>query len=61
MNELMNAEEAAKFLKLQPETVTRWAREGLLPAAKLGKEWRFVRQHLLEHVTKLALDNVKRR
>ena len=47
---IMTVEEVAKYLKLKPQTVYKWAQEGLLPAAKLGKEWRFRRRILDEWI-----------
>ena len=41
--DIMTLEEVAKYLKLQPQTVYKWAQEGQIPGAKLGKEWRFRR------------------
>ena len=41
MPELLTANEAAAFLKLHSDTVKRKAREGELPAAKIGRQWRF--------------------
>jgi excisionase family DNA binding protein len=49
-DEIMTVEEVAKYLKLQPQTVYKWAQEGQIPGAKLGKEWRFRRQILDEWV-----------
>ncbi len=37
----MTLEEVAKYLKLKPQTIYTWAQDGKIPAAKLGKEWRF--------------------
>ena len=37
----MTLEEVAKYLKLKPQTIYVWAQTGKIPAAKLGKEWRF--------------------
>ena len=37
----MTLEEVAKYLKLKPQTIYTWAQNGKIPAAKLGKEWRF--------------------
>ncbi|RKZ29290.1 hypothetical protein DRQ29_00240 [bacterium] len=39
--EIMTVEEVAKYLKLKPQTIYKWAQEGKIPAAKFGKEWRF--------------------
>lgn len=37
----MTLEEVAKYLKVKPQTIYTWAQDGKIPAAKLGKEWRF--------------------
>ena len=37
----MTLEEVAKYLKLKPQTIYTWAQNNRIPAAKLGKEWRF--------------------
>ena len=50
MDEIMTLEEVAKYLKLQPQTVYKWAQEGQIPGAKLGKEWRFRRRILDEWI-----------
>ena len=43
MEEIMTLEEVAIYLKVKPQTIYTWAQEGKIPAAKLGKEWRFRR------------------
>jgi len=40
-NEIMTLEEVAEYLRLQPQTIYTWAQEKKIPAAKIGKEWRF--------------------
>ena len=42
-SEIMTLEEVAEYLKLKPQTIYTWAQEKKIPAAKLGKEWRFKR------------------
>lgn len=42
----MTVEEVAAYLRLQPQTIYKWAQEKRIPAAKLGKEWRFRRSIL---------------
>lgn len=37
----MTLEEVAAYLKLKPQTIYAWAQEKKIPAAKIGKEWRF--------------------
>lgn len=41
--EIMTLEEVAAYLKVKPQTIYTWAQEKRIPAAKLGKEWRFKR------------------
>ena len=40
-NEILTIEEVARYLRLTPQTIYKWAQERRIPAAKLGKEWRF--------------------
>jgi len=55
-DEIMTIEEVAKYLKLKPQTVYKWAQEGQIPGAKFGKEWRFRRGTLDEWIdTTIAL------
>jgi excisionase family DNA binding protein len=44
--DVLTAEQAADFLQTSRDTVLRKARAGTLPAAKLGREWRFRRADL---------------
>jgi len=46
MQDVMTAEQAAEYLQTSVYTVKRHAREGTLPGAKLGREWRFLRSEL---------------
>ncbi len=40
-DKIMTLEEVAGYLRLKPQTIYTWAQEKKIPAAKLGKEWRF--------------------
>ena len=40
-DKIMTLEEVAAYLRLKPQTIYTWAQEKKIPAAKLGKEWRF--------------------
>jgi excisionase family DNA binding protein len=40
-NKIMTLEEVAEYLRVKPQTIYTWAQEKKIPAAKLGKEWRF--------------------
>lgn len=37
----MTLEEVAAYLRVKPQTIYTWAQDKKIPAAKLGKEWRF--------------------
>ncbi len=43
---LLTAAQAAEQLRLHPKTVVRMARDGRLPAIKIGTGWRFDRDRL---------------
>lgn len=40
MDEVMTLKEVAAYLRIHVDTVRRWARQGTLPAVKLGKAYR---------------------
>lgn len=47
-NLIMTIEEVARYLNLHELTVRRLAREGEIPAFKIGRQWR-VKKDLLDH------------
>lgn len=53
-SDIMTLEEVAEYLKLKPQTIYTWVHEKKIPAAKLGKEWRFrkslIDEWFLEHI-----------
>jgi excisionase family DNA binding protein len=48
MAEVLNSEEAARFLRMHVKTALRLARQGRIPGCKVGGEWRFLRSELTE-------------
>ena len=40
-DEIMTVADVAEYLKMKPQTIYKWLQDGMIPAAKLGKEWRF--------------------
>jgi excisionase family DNA binding protein len=44
--EILTAKEVAEYLNVHPLTVHKYAREGKIPAFKIGTDWRFHRKHL---------------
>ncbi|RUR24233.1 helix-turn-helix domain-containing protein [Legionella qingyii] len=49
-NKTLNITEAATFLGAHQETVRRMAANGLIPAAKIGRSWRFIEQDLVMYI-----------
>jgi excisionase family DNA binding protein len=53
-DEILTLEEVAAYLRLKPQTIYTWAQEKKIPAAKLGKEWRFkksiIDEWYLQHI-----------
>ena len=47
-SDIMTLEEVAAYLKVKPQTIYTWAQEKKIPAAKIGKEWRFKKSILDE-------------
>ena len=53
MFETLTPNEVAKVLKLHPFTVTRLAREGKLPAFKVGGVWRIKKDEFEHWITSM--------
>jgi excisionase family DNA binding protein len=48
--EIMNAEEAAKLLRISDRTARALCREGRLPGEKVGREWRIKRRDVMAYL-----------
>ena len=59
--ETLTPNEVAKVLKLHPFTVTRLAREGKLPAFKVGGVWRLRKDEFERWIAERTETKVKRR
>ena len=46
----LNLEETARFLKVHTETISRLAKTGQLPGAKIGRAWVFLEEDLIEYL-----------
>jgi len=44
--EILTVKEVAEYLSIHPLTVHRHAREGKIPAFKIGTDWRFHKKYL---------------
>lgn len=62
--DIMTLEEVAAYLKLKPQTIYTWAQENKIPAAKLGKEWRFkktiIDEWINQHIDRKFAEVVER-
>jgi excisionase family DNA binding protein len=41
MAKVLTLQEVAKYLRVHPSTIYRLAKKGMIPAFKLGSDWRF--------------------
>ena len=61
MVETLTPNEVAKSLRLHPFTVTRLAREGKIPAFKVGGVWRFRKDQFERWIAERTETKAKRR
>jgi len=52
MHQVLTSEEAARYLRLHVKTLCRLARQGKVPACRVGNEWRFVKAQLDQWLTR---------
>jgi len=50
LEEILDADEVAKLLRVHPRTVKRLASEGVLPGFRVGSQWRFRRESINEYI-----------
>lgn len=50
---ICDSAEAGLLLRVYPETVSKMARDGVLPGVKVGQSWRFRRDDLAAYLDKL--------
>ena len=48
--ETLSIDEAADFLRMNPEVLRRKAKKNKVPGRKVGKCWVFVKQHLVDYI-----------
>ena len=48
MDEIMTPSQVAELLKIHVKTVYRLAREGVIAGNRIGRSWRFSKNHILE-------------
>ncbi len=57
--EIMTAKEVADYLNLHPLTVQKYAREGKIPAFKIGSDWRFHKKYIERWIKEKLVYNVE--
>ncbi|KPK99086.1 MAG: hypothetical protein AMJ95_00495 [Omnitrophica WOR_2 bacterium SM23_72] len=55
--EIMTAKEVAEYLNIHPLTVHRYAREGRIPAFKIGTDWRFHKKYIERWIREKSVYN----
>ncbi|MCM8780939.1 MAG: helix-turn-helix domain-containing protein [Candidatus Omnitrophica bacterium] len=59
IKEILTAKEVAEYLNIHPLTVHKYAREGKIPAFKIGTDWRFHRKHLERWIREKSYHNLQ--
>ena len=59
MNEIMNTKEAARFLGLNEKRIYQLAKEGKIPATRIGGKWIFPRALMNQWILERARGNLK--
>ena len=59
-NELLTVKEVADYLRVSRVTAWRWCQQGLLPAFRIGRDWRIPLDELLELKEAAAKDHLAR-
>ena len=57
-DEIMTIQQVARYLSLHELTVRRLAREGELPAFKIGRQWRIKKEILNRWIEEQTLRNI---
>ncbi|MDD5595090.1 MAG: helix-turn-helix domain-containing protein [Candidatus Omnitrophica bacterium] len=57
--EIMTAKEVAEYLNIHPLTVHKYAREGKIPAFKIGTDWRFHKKYIERWIKEKLASNLQ--
>lgn len=57
--EIMTTKEVADYLNIHPFTVNKFAREGKIPAFKIGTDWRFHKEYIERWIREKLDDNLR--
>ena len=59
--EIMTTKEVAEYLNVHPLTVHKYAREGKIPAFKIGTDWRFHKRYIERWIREKSVYNIQRK
>ncbi len=59
--EILTTKEVAEYLHIHPLTVHRYAREGKIPAFKIGTDWRFHKKYIEKWIKQKVSSNFDNR
>jgi len=59
--EVMTTKEVAEYLQIHPLTVHKYAREGKIPAFKIGTDWRYHREMIEKWIKEKSIYNYTRK
>jgi len=55
--EILTIDQTGKFLKVGKSTLYKMARNGKIPASKVGREWRFVKSDIIKWIKRNSNNN----
>lgn len=58
--EILTTREVAEYLNIHPFTVHKYAREGKIPAFKIGTDWRFHKKYIDKWIKEKSIYNIER-
>lgn len=56
---ILTAKEVAEYLNIHPLTVHKYAREGKIPAFKIGTDWRFHKKYIERWIKEKSVYNLE--
>ena len=53
-DETLTVAEVSEILKLGPRTIYKLVKKRIIPARRVGKEWRFLRSELIKYLQQIS-------
>ena len=58
MNDILNLNETADYLRVSKQTVYNMIKDGRIKAYKVGREWRFFRSNIMEYLESTSRNRI---